>query len=199
MQTTAMFAANTTHPACAFYLFRSSFFQDWNLENDFMKATLTPTDGGLAATWFFTMGAWRFDPLGAGLELGSAWRERVNTFLKPSMARQSARATEILGDSTLRFPVLAPPSAFTGARSGGLVHLSWTASPEPGCTYNIYRASSGISSEFVRLNSAPLTGTTFSEPPVSRGSKLYMLRAVKVTETGSGSFTNLSQGIFFAK
>jgi hypothetical protein len=199
MKTTAMFGANALDPACAFYLFRSSFFQDWNLENDFMRAVLTPANGGLASTWFTSLGAWRFDPLGAGLELGSAWRERVNTFLKPNTGRQSARATQILGDSTLRFPVLAPPSDFTGGRANGMVNLTWTASTEPGCTYNIYRAGSGISSEFVRLNSAPLTGTTFSEPPVTRGAKLYMLRAVKVTETGSGSFTNLSQGIFVAK
>ena len=178
---TTDFAAGLVDPACAFYLIRSSWMQDWNLENNFMRAMLTGANGGLAAGWFTTLGAWRFDPLGAGLELGSGWRDVVNRPLNVLTLRQSDRTTQILGDSTLRFPVLAPPSGFTGARVNGMVNLSWTASPEPGCAYNIYRASNGIFTEFVRLNSAPLTGTTFSEPPVSRGSKLYMLRAAKVT------------------
>lgn len=199
MQTTAQFASGATAPPCAFYLLRSSFMQDWNLENNFMRAILAPANGGLAAGWFISMAAWRMDPLAAGLELGSGWRHTVNTRLRPFWGGQSARATEILGDSTLRYPVLAPPSGLSGVRNNSVVNITWAASPEPNCTYHIYRFSNGITSQFVRLNSAPLTGTSFSVPPVTRGPQLYMLRALKVTETGSGSFTNLSQGVFIAR
>jgi hypothetical protein len=145
------------------------------------------------------MGVWRLDPLAAGLELGSGWREIVSTRMKPFWGGQSARATQILGDSTLRYPVLAPPSGLTGHIANFRVHLTWTASPETNCTYNIYRASNGISSGFLRLNSQPLTEASFSEPVVSRIPQLYMVRALKITETGAGSFTNLSQGIFVAR
>jgi hypothetical protein len=199
MQTTAQFAANATAPNSAFYLLRSSFMQDWNLENNFMRAVLTPTNGGLAAGWFMSTGAWRIDPLAAGLELGSGWRETVSTRIKPLWGGQSARATQILGDSTLRYPVLAPPSGLTGVRANNLVNLTWAASPETNCTYNIYRSANGITSQFIRLNSGPLTTTSFSEPIISRAPQLYMVRALKVTENGSGSFTNLSQGVFISR
>src|SRR3712207_6917687 len=44
-RSTEDFATNRTAPECAFYLIRSSFLQDWNLENNFMRAMLTPTNG----------------------------------------------------------------------------------------------------------------------------------------------------------
>jgi hypothetical protein len=145
------------------------------------------------------MGVWRLDPLATGLELGHGWREIVNNRLKPFSGLQSARATQILGDSTLRYPVLAPPFGLTAVRSSTIMELSWAPSPEPNCTYNIYRFINGIDSASIRLNSTPLTEPNFSEPVPGRGGKLYMVRALKVTETGAGSFTNLSQGIFITR
>ena len=195
-QTTEDFAANRTSPDCAFYLLRGSFFQDWNLENSFMKAILTPANGGLASGWFMTMGVWRFDQLATGLELGSGWLEAVNSSLKPFWGGQSARATQILGDSTLRYPVLAPPSDLTLDRVERRVNLSWTPSPEGGCRYYVYRANAGLDSTFWRLTSEPLAETTFTDSPPPRATPTYMIKAVKVTETGGGSFTNLSQGVF---
>jgi hypothetical protein len=195
-QSTEHFATNRTAPECAFYLFRSSFFQDWNLENNFMRAVLTPTNGGLAAGWFISMGVWRMDPLAAGLELGAATREIQNTRLKPFWGGQSGRVTQILGDSTLRYPVLASPTGLTLARTNNTAHISWTESSDAGCTYNIYRSTGGINGVFSKLNPVPLTTTTLTDTLATRATLLYMVRALKVTTTGAGSFTNISQGVF---
>lgn len=195
-QTTVHFATNRTAPSCAFYFFRSSFFQDWNLNNNFMRAVLAPTNGGLAAGWVLSMGVWRLDSLASGLELGFGSREVLNTRLKPFWGGQSGRATQILGDSTLRYPVLAPPSGLIYSLSNNLMQLNWTAAPGPDVTYNVYLSVTGLNGNFTKLNQAPLAATSFTAGPRRRGTMVFMVRGLKVASTGAGSFTNLSQGIF---
>ncbi|HVV00417.1 MAG TPA: hypothetical protein VHH88_03585, partial [Verrucomicrobiae bacterium] len=61
--------------------------------------------------------------------------------------------------------------------------------------YVVYRAPAPAG-PFTRLTSAPVVGTTFSDPDVSAGSYTYMVRAVKLQTTPSGTYYNPSQGAF---
>jgi len=65
------------------------------------------------------------------------------------------------------------------------VSLSWTASTTSGVTYNIYRATtSGGYNYGTPLNSAPISGTSFSDCSVTLGQTYYyVIRAVD----GSGN------------
>ncbi|HEX7860725.1 MAG TPA: DUF3466 family protein [Verrucomicrobiae bacterium] len=111
----------------------------------------------------------------------------------------------LLGDPTLRFHVLAPPTSPTyTASSDANVTLNWTASadllPSPGTGdgYYVYRSFSK-NGPFVRVSgSTPLTGTTFTQTGVKKGYYHYMVRAVKRTAAYEGYYANLSQGAFVA-
>ncbi len=64
--------------------------------------------------------------------------------------------------------------------------------------YHVYRAAT-MAGPFVRLTKAPLKETTFTDSRQPKGPCAYMVRAMKLQQSPSGSYFNLSQGIFCAK
>jgi hypothetical protein len=60
--------------------------------------------------------------------------------------------------------------------------------------YHVYRRSTPTGA-FSRLNGSLLTGTSFTDSTGSAGNT-YMVRAVKLQTTPSGTYFNASQGIF---
>ena len=81
--------------------------------------------------------------------------------------------------------------------NAGSVVLSWTASPETNALYHVYRSTNGLDGAFTNLTAtAPIASGNFTDTSPPSGQKTYSVRAVKLTITGSGSYTNLSQGIF---
>lgn len=172
-----------------FHLLKGSYFGDWNHYRDnFMRACLALPDSGLAAVW--TMDTlWRLEETAAGAPLGTAC-------VRTARGRHSVRTTSLLGDPTLRLQITAPPTGFEAQPEGEGVRLAWAASPEPGARYHVYRSLNGLEGPSQRLTEQPLTETTYRDPTPPRGRKLYQVRALAPVITGSGSFTNLSQGVF---
>jgi uncharacterized protein (TIGR02597 family) len=190
-------AAGTTSTNCAIYILRGSYFPDWNYQDDFLRAVLGTTNGGLAAAATFRQKSWRMNGLGAGLPLGSDMLSVVNDTIMPAASSWvfSIRSIEIMGDATLRYPVLAPPPTLTQTTTNDAVFLSW--SPTSGATgYYVYRSTNGILGQFDRLTSAPVPGTSFRDLPARTGNLLYMIRALSPVTSGEGTFTNISQGVF---
>ncbi|MBN9692293.1 MAG: hypothetical protein J0M24_18760 [Verrucomicrobia bacterium] len=173
-----------------------SYASDWDrldplsrniIENNWLKASLGWPNHGLA-----TVGGpiWDFSPLGGGgvlanlMQLG--WEGNLSI----------PRFQSILGDPTLRLFRLSPPGQLSVSRIGSVSTLSWLPSSEVGCKYYIYRSNSGIAGPFVLLNSGlAVGGLTFSDPGSSSGIT-YQVRSARLQITGSGSFENLSQGVF---
>src|SRR5262249_10042378 len=84
------------------------------------------------------------------------------------------------------------------ATSGATVSLNWTASPDSIAGYNVYRSPSPLG-PFTRLNWALVTGTSYVDANSSSahaGTYTYMVRAIKLQVSSSGSYFNSSQGIF---
>ena len=99
-----------------------------------------------------------------------------------------------MGDPTLRMHTVTPPSALVAATNPtGGVDLSWNASPETVPGYHVYRGPTAAG-PFVRLNSGSGHGTNYTDPVITRCA--YMVRAVKLEVSASGSYYNASQGIF---
>ena len=72
-----------------------------------------------------------------------------------------------------------PPRGVHAQRRGDGIHITWDAGTEPGIAgYNLYRDVGG--SGYVRLNGAPLTGTSFVDihVPAGAGAVSYELTAV---------------------
>jgi hypothetical protein len=92
---------------------------------------------------------------------------------------------------------VAPPSALTTSRSGPDVIVQWTASPDTSLRgYQVYR-STNATNGYVRLNEALVTGTNCTDSSVPDvAHSFYMVRAVKLETSASGTYLNPSQGVF---
>jgi fibronectin type 3 domain-containing protein len=99
-----------------------------------------------------------------------------------------------MGDPTLRLKVTAPPAGLFGKTSGTGVNLTWNPSPEVDVQYYVYRSSNSLNGPWASLTIT--SSTNYTDNPAPPGAKTYQVRASKLAVSGSGSYTNLSQGIF---
>jgi hypothetical protein len=200
--TTADFAA--LDPKAVFSVFYGSFFGDWDTENNFLRAPLATATAGLASMWVGRP-HWYLHHMGIGETLGYATRLAQNNeslYLHcpvqgiagcPSdiaYARQVHIA--LMGDPTLRLHPIKPPRDLSLTSTATGVQLVWEDdSPR---SYYVYRAP-GSQGPFVRLNNIAIQATTYTDPAGTAGGT-YMVRAVKLQTSASGSYYNLSQGVF---
>src|SRR5437879_6301910 len=98
-----------------------------------------------------------------------------------------------MGDPTLRMDVVAPPSGITATTNSGAVTLNWGASGDSVLGYHVY--SAGANGSFARLTATPITATTYRDSSGSSGAN-YMVRAVKLETSSSGTYYNPSIGAF---
>lgn len=154
-------------------------------KDNWLKASLGWPNYGLAVVPGML---WDWSPLGGGAPLAAAmthgWEGQVAVL----------RFQSILGDPTLRLHRVTPPSAPQAERNGGEVTLNWQPSPDVSCVYFVYRSANGLDGFGEPLGPATSANTWTDAPdkfPVT-----YQVRAARLQVTGSGSFTNISQGAF---
>lgn len=195
MVTTARLAEPRNEARVHFAMLMGSWFGDWSVgENNLLRAITASTDYGLAAIWVrFT--EWHLDVMARGGTLAEAQVYTANEVLRYNDPnRGTTRTLAILGDPTLRLFSLARPRNLRGDRSGDTVRLNWQGSEVPGpLGYLVYRTSGAAGSSYVRLTPEPLSRTSFRDNEAPAGAT-YLVRVAQLVETGSGSFTNLSQG-----
>jgi len=178
-------------PKIGFYVLKSSWFGDANLfDNCFLRAVLATPNYGLGAV-FTLHTVWRFESAAVGDAL-------VGGLVRTARGNESVRTTSFFGDPALRLFVTAPPARLTARKDRDRVILNWAASPETGATYLVYRSTNGPSGPFQRLTGAPVSAPTHTDLGAPPGPKVYQVRALQLLTTGSGSFTNNSQGLFVA-
>ncbi|HYG73713.1 MAG TPA: PA14 domain-containing protein, partial [Planctomycetota bacterium] len=194
---TSQFASNDTQ--AVFNILFGSYNGDWDANDAFLRAPLATTTYGLTCAWAGRP-HWFFHHMGAGLNIGySARITQNNNYGGLYQANNfGTRGTHVnlMGDPTLRMHIVAPPSGFT-ATSGTGVSLSWTASTDTVVGYHVYR-SANATGPFTRLTTNLVTGTSYTDSSPPAGALTYMVRAVKLESTPSGSYYNPSQGIFAA-
>jgi len=178
-------------PSIGFYVLDGSYFGDWNMTNDFMRATLASPNYGLAALW--TEGErnahWRLHGMALGEPIGFALLRTVNN--PDTAANDKDRTLAILGDPTLRLHTLTSPASFVGHPGSGCVNFSWTA--VSGVQYHLYKGTIA-NGPFTLLSANPIQNSTSDCPyPGS----YYMLRALQLVTSGTGNYTNISQGAFW--
>jgi hypothetical protein len=190
--TTAEFAASD--PQVVFTMLFGSYFGDWDSQNNFLRAPLATPTYTLTCAWAGRP-YWEFHHMALGETIGFSAQVSQNNFITYSadVALQWVHIA-LMGDPTLRMHPVAPLSSLTVSTniSGG-VTLSWNASSDAVAGYHVYRAPT-VAGPFTRLTSALLTATNYTDTLVS--SNVYMVRAVKLEVSASGSYYNPSQGIF---
>lgn len=98
------------------------------------------------------------------------------------------------GDPTLRLFQVKPASNLQATTNGTNITLTWNASLETDIVgYNVYKSNSefGI---YTKLTSNPIVDLNYTDSSYN-SDDWYMVRAIKLQTTGSGTFLNPSIGI----
>jgi hypothetical protein len=182
-------------PRAVFTMLFGSYFGDWDTNNCMLRAPLCTPTYGLTCAWAGGRPSWFFHHMALGETIGYSTRlSQNNSSLYP--AQQFARMIHValMGDPTLRMHPVKPASNLTATISGG-ARLSWSASSDPVVGYHVYRGTNAMG-PFTRLTSSPTTSTAFTDASITGGTYTYMVRAVALESSGSGTYYNPSQGVF---
>jgi len=171
-------------PKAMFTVLWGSFFGDWEHRDNFLRAQLA-TSAGLMSAWGSE--PWLLHPLALGATVGEC------VVLTEESSPRSHLA--LMGDPSLRMFVVAPPTSAGATRVSGGVSLRWNPSAEAVLGYHVYRADDPALPAR-RLTERMLAGTTFTDAGTVPAGARYLVRAVKLEVTASGSFYNASQAAF---
>jgi len=178
-----------------FNMLFGSYFGDWNVANNFLRAPLC-TEYGLSCVWSGRP-YWDFFPMGLGEPLGYCAQLTQNNG-GDYVYNYAAQGVHIalMGDPTLVMHPYAPPAALsvTTTAPNNTAKLSWQPSSDKNILgYNIYRSNSQ-SGSYQLITPKPISGTTFTDYDPLVDTNAYTVRAVKLETTPSGSYYNLSPG-----
>ena len=194
---TTDFAANPVNGI--FVMLFGSYFGDWNVQDDFLRAPLCASTPALTNCWAGRPN-WFFHHMALGENIGySALLAQNNAGLyQPTGYGNQFIHVALMGDLSLRTDYINPISnlVVTAPLTGGAL-LTWVLSPDPAVIgYYVYRADS-VYGYYQRLNTTMLTSTTttYHDLTSTAGLKYYMVRPVKLQSTPSGGYYNLGIGI----
>ncbi|HTG44646.1 MAG TPA: hypothetical protein VK633_08955, partial [Verrucomicrobiae bacterium] len=191
---TADFAAR--NPQAVFLALHGSYFGDWNYPDNFLRAAIATPRMTLASIWS-GIPHWYMHHMGLGSTVGYSTRITQNNRGEYKSYRNFSPGQvhiSLLGDPTLElFPVM-PPANLSAAGEEG-VRLRWSPSLDENIVaYRIYHSGRAIG-PYSLIVEVPPGDLSYLHATVP-GLHFYMVRAVKLEKTGSGTFYNLSQGIF---
>ncbi len=185
-----------TNKGAIFNMLFGSYFGDWDNADNILRAPLASTENGLTNAWSgrpysqnhqMALG----DPIGY---CAMITQNNIGTYAYNIFA--NIVSIGLMGDPTLRLHMVAPPTNITttAQSSNTKVSVSWTASTEPGVIgYYIYRSGNPLSNNYP-INSTPITGTSFIDNTPFQGTNYYLVKALKLTTSASGTYYNLSHG-----
>ncbi|HWH72352.1 MAG TPA: fibronectin type III domain-containing protein, partial [Candidatus Sulfotelmatobacter sp.] len=181
-----------------FTLFFGSWLGDWDSEDNIMRSVLATPTYGLTCAWSGRP-HWYLQHMALGEPIGFGARLTQNNGKNGLYQNQiNSTAGEIqvalMGDPSLRMHVVAPPKGVQAQRHGGSLTLNWAAARDQVVGYHVYRATH-VNGPFTRLTQKPVVATHYTDAHAA-GAANYMVRAVKLETSGSGTYYNPSQGAF---
>jgi len=180
-----------------FLMLFGSYFGDFDNTDNFLRAAIAGEGNALSVVWGGRP-VHRHHALGIGETIGYAVRDTQNAS-EMMVNNYYTRKVHValLGDPTLRAFPLRPVTEVTAESEGpqGQVVLRWNASEDSEVLGgHVYRSDSE-GGPFARVSAAIVEENTFSDRVESEGDWWWMIRAVKLQETASGSFYNPSAGV----
>jgi len=193
----------STPSLAIFNVLFGSYFGDWDNQNNFLRAPLAGTASslGLVSLWSGRP-HWALHAMALGETIGYATRVTQNNDNTADEGYETGYGQQfnhlaLLGDPTLRLYPVAPPASLTPAVAANAVTLNWSASPASSIEGYLVARSTSPAGPFTRLRGGLVGGTSFVDREVVPGaSYTYLLRAVKLETSPSGTFLNPSQGRF---
>ena len=161
-----------------------------------MRAALASDGGALTCGWAGRP-HWFVHPMGMGATIGDCLRLTQNNpprGCQPVGSFPRGVHIALLGDPTLRMHRVRPPTHLKARTTARGMRLSWQASPQAGVLYHVYRAATELG-PYARLTESPIKARAFTDP---QGTVChdYMVRAIALQLTPTGSYYNASQAAF---
>jgi len=185
-------------PQAVFTFLFGSYLGDWDSPDNVMRAALATPTYTLASAWAGRP-HWFVHHMALGQTIGYSARRSQNNNSSGPYKQLNAGWQQVhvalMGDPTLRLHPVAPVTELTASVDAGQVSLAWIPSAEPALGHFVYRAADA-SGSFTRITSELLTGSSFTESGLEAGTYTYMVRAVVLEISASGSYYNASQGVF---
>jgi hypothetical protein len=187
--------ASTTYKAAFNFLF-GSYFGDWDSTNNFLRAPLANPTYGLTDAWAGRP-SWFVHRMALGEPIGlSARTSTCPGIYAPTGLSSCEVHIALMGDPTLRMEYPEPAARLNATRINSTsVRLTWNHSPSSPLGYHVFRADSPRG-PYERLSPSIANATEYLDAAAPIGAYTYMVRAVLLTTSGSGSYLNPSQGIF---
>lgn len=172
-----------------------SYFADWDSGDNLMRAVLANSGYPLATFWDGRP-HWYLQAMGMGKTIGYCTRLTQNNAGEFQPVGKGKRGIHIslLGDPTLRLHIVAPPTDFIAESIPAGTRLNWKASAEHSAHYHLYRANNECG-PYQKIASHASDSCQLVDKEGKAGD-WYMIKAVILQPTVSGSYYNASQGIF---
>ena len=186
-----------TKNAAAFNHLYGSYFGDFNSENNLLRGSLASSKLGFASMWSGRP-KWLTHSLGLGNTYGEVTKLSQNSINYDAGYYQNGTHMALMGDPSLRHHMISPPTnlVLETNTDKNKVTIKWTASTATDIIgYHLYRSQNPNGGYGNPINVSLIEGTSYIDSQPYEGTNHYLVKAVKITETGSGSYMNMSIGL----
>jgi hypothetical protein len=176
-----------------FTLTFGSYFGDWDSQNNFLRSALG--SGDVLVNAWAGRPAWQIFDMAIGKHIGySAMKSQdaSGSFYNQGNSPKSAHIA-LMGDPTLRLHPVKRAENLVANFDNGDVHLDWEASGDASHGHLIYRRE--IGAEWSLIAEVDSVNTFIDICLGSNTNYEYMVKALKLEYSGSGSYYNSSLGI----
>lgn len=169
-----------------------SYFGDWDRSNNLLRATIA--SGSTLTNAWAARPNWMFHHMALGENIGFASQISMNNNGAVYQSGFSPMSIHIslMGDPTLRMHTLRQINNLTATPDDLDVDLSWEA-VDGAMGYFVYKKKAN-EVDYILLNTDPITDTQYKDICSGQGETDYMVRAVELRSSASGTYYNLSQG-----
>lgn len=170
-----------------------SYFGDWDSQNNFLRGALGC--GDILTNAWSGRPIWQLYDMALGWHIGYSAKATQNAsgFIFGQGFGATSTHIALMGDPTLRLHAMKRPTDLVASFTEGNVQLGWSISPDATQGYFVYRSTDGGDWELIASNHSD---STYIDPCVTASTDYeYMVKAVRLEETGSGTYYNTSLGI----
>lgn len=182
-----------------FTLLFGSYFGDWDSQNNFLRAPLA--QGKILTNLWSGRPHYQLHHMGLGENIGYGLLLTQNNpgnlyFASPTGITGKWIHNALMGDPTLRNQIVSPVSNVIASKNGNHCDIVWTQSPDTSVLgYHLYVRNDSLKT-YTRVNAQLITGNSYTDSCLLiKGIYEYMVRALKLEQSPSGTYYNLSEGI----
>jgi len=182
-----------------FTMLFGSYFGDWDSQNNFLRAPLA--QGRILTNLWSGRPHYQLHHMGLGENIGYGLIQTQNNpaglyFASSVGITGKWIHNALMGDPTLRNDVVVPVSGVVATKSGFNCVINWNSSSDTSVIGYYLYSRNDSSKIYSRINSQVIVGNSYVDSCLLYpGIYEYMVRALKLESTPSGTYYNLSQGI----